>query len=131
MAVFKINHADSAYQTYTLLERFFQDIPKQLLDIMETSTSKSHGYSTAVLHNNKAGRPRYIIPEDQLIFLRSKYFTWTAIARLLGVSERTVHRRKQELDISDQLTYSKINDNELACVMNEIEKSLQTLDKVE
>ena len=46
------------------------------------------------------GRPGYEIDEHQVKFLRSKHFTWAKIAKILGISDRTLRRKKQELSIT-------------------------------
>ncbi len=62
-----------------------------------------------------AGRPRFFIPREQLQGLRSLHFSWKKIAEMLGVSEKTVRRRRHELDmaIGYQNCYSNIPDDEL------------------
>ena len=63
----------------------------------------------------RAGRPRFFIPRQQLEGLRSLHFSWQKIALMLGVSERTVRRRRSELGmtVGQVLNYSEINDDEL------------------
>ena len=48
-----------------------------------------------------AGRPRIIIQDEQIHFLRSLHFSWEKIAWLLGVSESTLRRRRQEMHMTD------------------------------
>ena len=43
------------------------------------------------------GRPRHVIEEDQIRFVREMHFPWKKIADLLGVSESTLRRR--EIDV--------------------------------
>ena len=45
------------------------------------------------------GRPRFDIGRDQLEYLSSLNFTWTAIASMLGVSRMTIHRRHREFNM--------------------------------
>ena len=61
------------------------------------------------------GRPRFLIPKAQLEGLRSLHFTWNKIAQMLGVSERTIRRRREELgmDVGQTSSYSDISDDEL------------------
>ena len=49
--------------------------------------------------NGGKGRPRLAIPQEQLEGLHSLGFSWTGIAKMLGVSERTIRRRVEALDI--------------------------------
>ena len=62
-----------------------------------------------------AGRPRFLIPRDQLQGLRSLHFSWKKIAEMLGVSDKTIRRRRHELGmmIGYQSSYSDIPDDEL------------------
>lgn len=60
------------------------------------------------------GRPRLLIPQEQLEGLRSLGFSWVAIAKMLGVSERTVRRRKEEYNMSSSVNiFSEISDSEI------------------
>ena len=64
--------------------------------------------------NNARGRPKFVIPFAQLVGLRSLNFTWKAISEMLGVSQKTILRRRYEfaLPIGDD-TYSSITDEDL------------------
>ena len=42
--------------------------------------------------SNGPGRPRYVIEEEQIRFLRELHFPWKKVADLLGVSESTLRR---------------------------------------
>ena len=60
------------------------------------------------------GRPKLLIPQEQLEGLRSLGFSWVAIAKMLGVSERTVRRRKEEYNMSSSTyLFSEISDGEI------------------
>lgn len=65
--------------------------------------------------NKGAGRPRFLIPQEQLEGLRSLHFSWTKIAEMLGVSEKTIRRRRHELGmaVGYYSSYSDIPDDEL------------------
>jgi hypothetical protein len=54
------------------------------------------------------GRPSLVIPQEQIEGLRSLGFSWAAMAKLLGVSEKTLKRRREEFDISS--TFEKVSD---------------------
>lgn len=70
----------------------------------------------------RAGRPRFLIPKQQLEGLRSLHFSWQKIALMLGVSERTVRRRRSELGMTlgQVLNYSEIDDDELDAFVQRI-----------
>lgn len=67
-----------------------------------------------------AGRPRYIISRETLIFYIERRFTVPEIASLLHVSESTVKRRMRVYGLSIHDTYSNICDDELDSIINEI-----------
>ncbi|XP_038131930.1 uncharacterized protein LOC119777188 isoform X2 [Cyprinodon tularosa] len=68
-----------------------------------------------------AGRPAYILPVDALEALLHASLPVGAIAKLFGVSERTVHRRMAENDIRvSDLLFSNIDHSELDAVVREI-----------
>ena len=71
-------------------------------------------YMAPVLRTGSVGRPSYDISSEQLMLLRSYYFSWTAIANIIGVSRWTIHRRVNTLQIPDSfLSYSSITDADL------------------
>lgn len=56
------------------------------------------------------GRPKRIISQERVLFLRSLNFKWTDIAAIVGVSEKTLQRRIREWNVSP---YSDLSDLEL------------------
>ena len=59
---------------------------------------------------SSGGRPKYHITAEQIDVLRSTGMSWTAIAKCLGVSTKTLSRRRQEYGITD---YTEIREDEL------------------
>ena len=59
------------------------------------------------------GRPRYVIQEELLEQLLDMNFNCNVIAKLLGVSLRTVRRRMEEYGLSIRSRYSTISDENL------------------
>ncbi|XP_035984963.1 uncharacterized protein LOC110368072 [Fundulus heteroclitus] len=70
--------------------------------------------------NGLVGRPRQLIPIEFMESLLLSGFTVPDIARLMGVSERTIHRRMAEngMRVSDLL--NNMSDEELDAVVGEI-----------
>ena len=54
------------------------------------------------------GRPKLVICENQLIFLRTFGFTWTQIQNILGVSRSRLIRRRNELGLDEGEKFSMI-----------------------
>ena len=72
-------------------------------------------------HDDMPGRPRYAIQEDQLQLLREIGFSWTDIARLIGVSVRTIFNRRIAFDMpTGDEAYSPISDQELHRILEGI-----------
>ena len=77
-------------------------------------------YRAPVRYTGAVGRPSYEISREQIMLLRSCYFSWTSIANILGVSRWTIHRRAIDLEIPPSfLTYSPILQVELQQIVQE------------
>ena len=61
------------------------------------STTASFACPTAALQG--PGRPALIVQREQIEFLRELHFPWTKIARILGISDSTLRRRREELQL--------------------------------
>ena len=59
------------------------------------------------------GRPKYIISEEKLVFLKQLGFTWKNIATMLLVSRWTIYRRINQLGLHEVTGYSNLTDEEL------------------
>ena len=62
------------------------------------------------------GRPSFEISEEQIQALREgAWFTWTDVTRILGLSTRTLSRRRQELGmpVGHASNFSQISDDGL------------------
>ena len=71
-------------------------------------------YRAPIAHTGAVGRPSFDISREQIMLLRSCFFTWTAIAGIIGVSRWTIYRRVNSLDIPDTfVSYSSIGDSAL------------------
>ena len=82
---------------------------KEVLDILNDQALSL----VTPLANNGKGRPRYDLPMDQLVYLVENGFTCSKISKMLGILQRTVHRRMSEYGISICQMYSNIADPEL------------------
>lgn len=70
------------------------------LDSTMISLAPSDGFIVPMSRRGR-GRPQLAISQDQLEYLRSLNFSWSSIARLLGVSRMTVYRRRQYFNMLD------------------------------
>ena len=119
-----------------LMERF-QNVSEDIFE--DLNNLKTHVYSTLnnlenVLvgnHNNNdtsssVGRPRLTLSMGNIVFLYNLYKNWKIVAFVLGMSERTVRRRRLEfgLNISGRRgprsTYSDIPQERLITTVREI-----------
>ena len=65
-------------------------------------------------HNAGKGRPKFLTPRSQLVDLSSLNFTWKAVSEMVGVSQKTVLRRRYEFSLPiGENTYTSITDEEL------------------
>ena len=92
------------------------------VDIKERQTDTMK-YKALVSQSVGRGRPRFLVPKEQLEFLHSLCFTWSEIAQLLGVSRMTVYRRREEYGMLDEPVAS-ISDSDLREKVLEIKKTL-------
>lgn len=55
----------------------------------------------------RAGRPRFNVPMEQLQYLVDNKFTVPQMADMIGLSERTIHRRLSSNNLYIRSNYSK------------------------
>lgn len=68
------------------------------------------------------GRPCLEVCKEELLSLRQLNYSWTKIARMIGVSRRTLYRRLQDFGIESN-SYSDISPSEL----DEVVRSVKTV----
>ena len=84
------------------LQQLLEIVGAQLRRIEDMSTLE---VSTATINTGlpillqTEGRPKYLISKDQIERLHSCGMTWTYIAKVLHISERSLYRRRQEYGI--------------------------------
>ena len=92
------------------------EITSQIKRLLENTTSQGDRYPlTSMRQNSGRGRPRIEINEEQLIFLREFNFSWTEIERIMGVSHRTLIRRRHELGLVANEGISTMMNWSLSC----------------
>ena len=81
-----------------------------------------HGYTTQVLQENRRGRPRLDVKQEQLEYLLRLGFNCPKIAEALGVSLSTIRRRMSDFGLSVSALYSSITDQELDLLVSQIKE---------
>lgn len=68
-----------------------------------------------VYRSGYRGRPKLIVPTQSLLLLRELHFSWTRIAKLFGISRRTLFSIRQNLGFEeiDPARFSNISDSQL------------------
>ncbi|XP_028418442.1 uncharacterized protein LOC114543789 [Dendronephthya gigantea] len=110
------NDMDELSTYLNRLRTFFQNTINGLQDQITCTPA----YSCARIYTGMRGQPRIEISKRQIECLRELHFSWTKIAELLGISLKTLQRRREEFQIDNGESWSTINDNDLREVMQEI-----------
>lgn len=68
------------------------------------------------------GQPKLEVSKRKIQFLRELHFPWVRIAELLGISTKTLTRRRQEFQLNDEgdMNWSCIGNDDLREIMQEI-----------
>ena len=74
------------------------------------------------LFNHRIGRPRLTVDIEDIEYLRSVHFSWTKISQILEISRSTLYRRLDEFNLSCDLTFSNISDQELDTIITDIKR---------
>ena len=104
-----------------LLNELSNELHAQLCAVDTLNIGSSHSSTKPAELESTGGWPRYNISAEYLIGLRESGMTWSGISRCLGISERTVLRRKDEYNIDDN--FSTISDEDLDAVIDNILRS--------
>ena len=101
-------------QTSSYLAQFQRDISLQE-DTENNFDFPDLGPGPAVEMNNNAGRPRIFVTREQLETLHEQcHLHWSDIAHSLGISERTIRRRRHEFGMPvEGRQFSIITDSQL------------------
>ena len=81
---------------------------------VSANTSRCPYRALRVKSDSGRGRPKVIIDQEKIEFLRELRFSWTQIAALFGVCRRTLYTVRSEYGmIGDQHNFTSISDQEL------------------
>ena len=95
------------YNLSQCLRELLNHIRENIADSLEHSTELRRVPSG---EENSIGRSKYSITAEQVDILRSTGMRWAVIPKCLGVSARTLSRRRMEFGLLD---YSSITDKQL------------------
>lgn len=87
------------------------------LELLERPTVIS-GLNCEVRQTGQPGRPSFNISAEMLEDLRGYGFSWTKIARMLGVSRWTIHRRVRDMGLTNLVEFTLISDDELDALVS-------------
>ena len=90
---------------------------ERLSVVMENSSVEERREVTCLLPST-GGRPAFNITKGQIESLRETGMNWKTIAEFLGVSDRTLHRRRIEYGIESSFT--EISERDLDDQIQEI-----------
>ena len=91
-------------------------------------SAMSAPYTSSTVRTGARGRPRFNITVDQLEYLTSMSFSWTEIARMLGISRMTLYRRRVQFGMAQQ--GRSISDNELTVLLREMRRDYPYMGEV-
>ena len=115
-----ISHVQTGTSLSTLLSNLISGMERELerlSQVVEVSFSEQSRDIISFLPST-GGRPAFNITKAQIELLRETGMNWKAVAGFLGVSERTLLRRRIEYDIES--SFSEITDIELDGKIREI-----------
>ncbi|XP_028400508.1 uncharacterized protein LOC114523698 isoform X2 [Dendronephthya gigantea] len=84
-----------------------------ILATIDDDLYTGNNHVPTLLQTNSRGRPSFHIPCEQMELFLDYGFKASEMAKILGVSEKTVYRRLEEYGLSMRNSYSSITENEL------------------
>jgi hypothetical protein len=89
-----------------------------LLSSVVTNVDRS--YRVEQLSIGNRGRPKFNIAKEQMEFLLERGFSLPDVAKILGVSLRTIERRLKDFNLSARIFYSRMDDETLDNTIRDI-----------
>lgn len=114
--VTQLSEVTDAECTLNLLEDAFP----YLNEIINVGDYDAATHARPELEHQTRGRPFFKIPFETLEFLVENGFKFAEIARLIGVSKRTVQICLKDYDLGIRQSYSTLTYHELLDVLNEL-----------
>lgn len=82
----------------TRLQVYFENIA----DDLSESTLNVPAHQCKRNYTSMRGQPKFKVSKRQIQFLQELLFPWVRIAELLGISTKTLSRKRQEFQIEDE-----------------------------
>ena len=101
------------HQLSSILHGYVHLYSENAVQIEDSFNCSDRSIQLLVSRNGFRGRPAYIISKVQLETLIELGFDYNTIARMLGVSERTILRRRVEFGLPVGCTFTDITDDDL------------------
>ena len=111
-----------------LLDELIMNLNEVLTEVNNCLDSSGISYHSSTVHNGRRGRPRFEVTADQLEYLVSLSFSWTCIARMLGISRMTLYRRRVQFGMLQR--GRTIGYNELLVLLQQIRKEFPSIGEV-
>ena len=100
----------------TRLRVYFEN----MADYLNEDTVNVPAHQCKREYTGMRGQPKLEVSKEQIQFLRELHFPWVRIAELLGISTKTLSRRRQEFQIEEEMNWSSAGNGELREIMQEI-----------
>ena len=84
-------------ELFESLNGVYNELDERLDSVISVSVSS---YRVPTVQNGQRGRPRFTITPNQLFYLASLSFSWSTIAKMLGISRMTLYRRRVEFGMA-------------------------------
>lgn len=93
-----------------------------LQNVQEIVSEDAQAPLPPISRSGAVGRPSFSIPIQQLTCLIENQFNVPQIAKIIGVSVRTIHRRMAQYGLSITLQYADLADNDLDHLVHNIQE---------
>lgn len=120
------NFGELKGEIQVLRDRFDDTVASDVEYLAELNNTRANCPNEHAEELGQAGRPRKDVPKDESQRLFNIYRSWKDVASQMGISERTLYRRRQELGLvtssrdGPRNTFSSISDDELCSLVREI-----------
>ena len=110
LKVTKCEYRQDLQPLENLFNVFYQELSRQSESSDRVAVFR---HTVSTLTHSGLGRPKYEIPEENLLYFKSLGFASNAIADMLLVSRWTLRRRVLEYGMRDLVRFNKISNDEL------------------